>query len=61
MTDTSADEIIATCSAEFGIMIDPGAFMSAEFIETDDGHQHPGPAAGDRGDEHDGGNEEDER
>src|SRR4029078_11333967 len=30
-TDTTAEEIIATCSAEFGIMIVPGDFMSAEF------------------------------
>ena len=30
MIDTSAEEISATCSAEFGVMIVPGAFMAAE-------------------------------
>ena len=30
-TETTADEISATCSAEFGIQIEPGPFISAEF------------------------------
>ena len=60
MTDTRAEEIIATCSAEFGTMSDAGRFHDRGIDQPDDGHQHAGPAAGDRGGQHDGRNEEDE-
>ena len=35
-TETSAEEIIATCSAEFGIMIEPGVLHERRVDQTDD-------------------------
>ena len=41
--DTSAEEIIATCSAEFGIMIVPGVFIIAELMRPITATSTPGP------------------
>ena len=42
MIDTSADEISATCSAEFGTISMPGAFMTAELTRPTTATSTPG-------------------
>ena len=60
MAETSAEEIIATCSAEFGIQIVPGVFISAELTRPITATSAPGQRPAMRGGQHDGRNEEDE-
>ena len=47
MSETSADAMIATCSAEFGIMSEPGAFMQRRIHEADE-RRPAHPASGPR-------------
>ena len=42
MIETTAEEISATCSAEFGIINVPGAFMAAELMRPTTATRTPG-------------------